>query len=107
MSYKGIFTQKVRPIEIEDEGEVHTFYVRKMTGGEMIRRSDEQKKRDPTNEQTNRELIQRCIVNEDGSKITDEDVEGILAMESSAFHKLVTAIVTAMGVKAGADEKKG
>lgn len=106
MGYKGIFTQKVRPIEIEDEGETQTFYVRKMTGGEMIRRADELKKVDKTNDQTNRELIGKCIVNEDGTSIDKDDVEGILAMESSAFQKLTTQLIIAMGGKPAGDEKK-
>lgn len=102
MTYLNRFVPKVRSFDVEDEGETQTFFIRKPRAIEMIKRGDEVKGKDISNEKTNRELIGKYVVNEDGSAIAAEDVEAILAMESTAFTKFSEKLFELIsGKKAG------
>ena len=86
--YQNKFVPKVRQFTVDDEGEQLIFYIRKPKAIEMIRRGEEMKKRkDEDSEVINKELIGKYVVYEDGQPITDDDVNGILDMESTAFAK--------------------
>jgi hypothetical protein len=93
MSYLGKFNPKVQTFQIEDDGDVETFHVRKPRALEMIKRGDEMKDKTPSNEASSRDLISKYVVHEDGSAISAEEVEALLVMRISAFSKLSEKLV--------------
>lgn len=101
--YKGFFTPKVRKFDIEDEGETHSFYLKKPRGGEML---DQLDKGDQPKGTASKEMLQKVLVNEDGTPLNAEQFQDILGMESSAFLKLSEVVGNMLGGKKESGEPK-
>lgn len=103
--YAVKFAPKTKPFTIEEEGETETYYVSQRAVLDGIRENDKSKGKDKTGEQSNREMIAKYLVHEDGSAVTPEEVENILQMRPSAFQKFSKEL-TSIIVGDGAEEAK-
>ena len=98
MYYAKMFRPKVKAVEIEDDGEKFTFYVRQQTVLESSKQADALAKRkkagdEPTNVEMTSEMAKNFVVHEDGTSISDEEVSGLMSMSPSAFKKMSDRLV--------------
>lgn len=91
------FAPKTKPFTIEEDGEAETYYVSQKAVLDGIRENDKNKgKPEKSGEQSNRDMISKYVVHEDGSPISAEEVENILGMRPSAFQKFSKELTAAI-----------
>jgi hypothetical protein len=103
--YAVKFAPKTKPFTIEEDGESETYYVSQRAVLEGIRDQDRNKGKNTSGEAANREMIKKYLVHEDGSVVTDEEVENILQMRPSAFQKFSRELTTIVVGDAGESAK--
>lgn len=94
--------RKVRTIEIEVDGETTEFHYRKPSWDMMVKQADAAKRKDNTNEKSNRELFRDCLVNRDGSELTKEQFEDAMDSDYDVMQKLSEVLLA--NAKRKADE---
>ena len=85
--------RKIHAVEVEVDGEKQTFYYRKPSGRLMLRQSDKLKANELSNERSSEEMFAECVVNEDGSSITQDRVNEILDMDFDVLQQLNAVIM--------------
>lgn len=99
------FKQSIKSVDIEDDGETKTFYIRKASHGEMLAFADENKGKDRSPSWHSKYLFSKFLVHEDGSAFTKEEVINLDNLESAAGQELIVAINESLQPRT--KEKKG
>lgn len=98
------FKQSIKSVEIEDDGETKTFYIRKASHGEMLAFADANQGKVRVPSWHSNYLFSKFLVHEDGSALTKEEVADMDNLESAAGQELILAINASLQPRA--KEKK-
>ena len=99
-----MFKPIVHPCEIAEGEEKFTFYVREPSGREILQSAAKQKK-DASAIDNAKELFARYVVHQDGSAISESEVDQLLDMRLSAMHKVSELVQEKIGLKELAEKK--
>jgi len=99
-----MFKPKVHPCEIEEGDEKFTFYVREPSGREILQAAAKQRK-DASAVDNAKELFSRYVVHQDGSAISEAEVDDLLDMRLSAMHKVSELVQQKIGLKELTEKK--
>ncbi len=99
------FKPVIHTCEVTDGDETLKFYVREPSGREILIQAAAAKKEKPALENA-KELFHRYVVHEDGTKLSDTEVDELLDMRLTAMHKVSEAVQEKIGLKA-LTEKNG
>lgn len=95
-----MFKPKIQSVEIEDEGEKLTMYVRQAAASEILDGESEAQKKGKTNKDRIKDIFATYVVNQDGSPISSEMVDQFMDARVSAFKKMSDAVVDKIGLNA-------
>lgn len=105
------FAPKVHKVEINDQDETETFFVREATMGEVIDGFDRDKrKNEEKTASDNVGALHKYLVHEDGSALSADELKALRGIRLTAGNKLNEAITVKSGIgkaPSGDEEKKG
>ena len=100
-----MFKPRVQFCELIEGDETFVFYVREPSGREILQAAAKQRK-DASAIDNARELFSKYVVHEDGSPISNDEVEQMLDMRLTAMHKASNIVQDKIGLKELTVEKK-
>lgn len=99
------FHPVVVSVDVKDEDETVTLFVRQPTGREMLEMAAKVKKDTPALD-TAREIFSKFVVHEDGSAISKEEVADMLAWRFSAMNEASRLVQEKIGIGGREEAKK-
>lgn len=100
------FKPVVKKRTVEDEGEKIDIFIRQPSGREMLNISQTFKKENPPEENA-KELFSKFVVNEDGSKLSAEQVSEMMDWRFSAMNQASDIVQDEIGLTKLVKAKEG
>lgn len=92
------FKPQIHEVQLEIGDEKETYFIREPSGREILNQAGKKNKdKDPIDNA--RDLFDRYVVHEDGSKFSKEEVDELLDMSLVAMHKLSQLVQDKIGLK--------
>jgi hypothetical protein len=99
-----MFKPTVHRCQISEGDESFEFFVREPSGREILQQAAKQRK-DASAVDNAKELFARYVVHEDGSAISEQEVDALLDMRLSAMHKVSEAVQDKIGLRELTEKK--